>query len=153
MSLQESMGFHWTAIVYALITGCLLGAGYDCLRILRIILRGRNRNSIVMDSSYLVLSGIVTYLLAIAVDFGRVRFFLLACEGIGCCVYFLTIGALTGRAANLFHRFGVWLHRQITKFFVHPVGLGMRKLVTMLSSCNKVWKNFRKKRQKSENIP
>ena len=49
-------------------------------------------------------SAVVTFLLALAMNDGILRFYLLAGEGIGMCVYFLTAGEVTIRLARLLLR-------------------------------------------------
>lgn len=98
------MGLQSGSIWISLLTGFGLAVLYDCFRILRTMVSGHTGHSSVQDFFFMLFSGLITYLLAIAVDFGRVRFFLLACEVIGACVYFMTIGVVT-------HKIASWLHR------------------------------------------
>lgn len=146
--MEMNMGLHGVSIWTALITGFVLAGCYDGFRVLRIIVRGRKKQSAVFDFFFLLFCGVITYLLAIAVDFGRVRFFLLASEVIGACVYFLTIGAVTERMAKLLHRVYLWVRKWILRLFVRPVRFCMEKFGKLIFSVVKKVRNFLKKTAK-----
>ncbi len=146
--LEGNMGLHSISIWMALLTGFGLAALYDCFRVARTTFSGRGGTSGVLDFFYLLFCGLVTYLLALAVDFGRVRFFLLACEVIGACVYFMTVGVVTDRAARLLHRAFVWLRRQLRRFLWRPAAACLRRAGRAFAAAGRQGKSFLEKRAK-----
>lgn len=151
--MEMNMGLHGVSIWTALVTGFMLAVCYDCFRILRITVSGHTKQSCIFDFFFMLFCGVVTYLLAIAVDFGRVRFFLLASEGIGACVYFLTIGAVTNRIAKLLHRVYLWLKKWFFRLFVCPVRFCLGKFGKLFISVVKKVRNFLKKTAKKRKNP
>lgn len=90
--------------LYACAVGFLLGAFYDFFRILRVFLRCDRRPVFFQDLFCCCVTAVVTFLLALAVNWGEIRFYLLAGQAIGVCVYFLTLGEITVRLARaVFH--------------------------------------------------
>jgi hypothetical protein len=103
------MGLSLGSLFWAVVVGFLLALCYDTVVLLRYTVIGKAKHPWVWDTLFLWQSSIVTYLLALTVDFGRVRFFLLAGEGIGAALYFFTIGAVTKHLAVGLHRVFLWL--------------------------------------------
>lgn len=151
--LDTNMGLQSGSIWISLLTGFGLAVLYDCFRILRTMVSGHTGHSSVQDFFFMLFSGLITYLLAIAVDFGRVRFFLLACEVIGACVYFMTIGVVTHKIASWLHRIFLWCKRQFVRFFVRPVRFCLGKFGKGLGRLWKRGKSFLEKTAKKEKIP
>lgn len=102
----QSQGF-----LYACVLGFALGLFFDVFRVLRVFLRCERRPVFFQDLLCFSVAAVATFLLALGVNYGEVRFFLLAGEGIGVCVYFLTVGEITVRLAGLIFRAvrAVWL--------------------------------------------
>ena len=146
--LEANMGISTTALWLSLLTGFGLAVLYDAFRVVRVTVSGRAGTSVVLDFFYLLFCGLITYLAAIAVDFGRVRFFLLACEVIGACVYFLTIGALTHRLALGLHRIFCWGKKLLLRIFVRPVRFCIGKCRKLLVFLGQKWKKFLGKKSK-----
>lgn len=63
------MGLQSIALWLSLCTGCGLAAGYDIIRVLRMVFTGRIGTLPIVDFFYLLCCGAVTELLAIAVSF------------------------------------------------------------------------------------
>lgn len=148
-----NMGLHGVSIWMALVTGFCLAALYDCFRILRITVSGRPRQNGIFDFLFMLFCGVITYLVAIGVDFGRVRFFLLASEVIGACVYFLTIGAVTVRAAKLLHKVYLCLRKLVFRVFVRPARFTMRIIGRLFLSIVKKVRTFLEKTAKKRKYP
>ena len=92
--------------LYACIFGAALGVYYDVFRLIRLLAPHGSKQLFFHDVLYFFTSGILTFLFLYAVNFGQVRFYLIAGEIIGWCIYHLTVGAL-------FLRVATWLIRGI----------------------------------------
>ena len=72
----------------------------------------------VQDILYGIAAAFVTFLLALAVNSGEIRFYIIGGELIGMAVYFLTLGRITVRIAKWIHRICVkialWFKRHIS---------------------------------------
>lgn len=149
--MEMNMGLHGVSIWMALVTGFTLAALYDCFRILRITVSGSSQQNGIFDFFFLLFCGVVTYLIAIGVDFGRVRFFLLASETIGACVYFLTIGAVTNKIAKWLHRVYLCLQKLIFRLFVRParfvIGILGRAILSIVKKVRTFLEKTAKKRK------
>ncbi len=102
--MDVNLGVQWSGILIALVTGALLGAAYDALRLIRLLLSGQKRHVVVQDFFFMLFAAFVTYLVCLAVSYGMIRFYVIACEIIGACVYLLSIGQITGRIATLIYK-------------------------------------------------
>lgn len=112
----QSQGFLTSCIV-----GFALGAFYDIFRILRILFRTEKRHVFFQDIFFMACAAVVTFLLALAVNWGELRFFILAGEIIGICVYYLTVGEVTVRIAKLIYKFLYCIYKFIRKFLLRPI--------------------------------
>ena len=150
--MEMNMTLQFSSIWMALLTGLGLAVLYDCFRILRTTVTGGTGHSSIQDFFFMLFCGLVTYLLALATDFGYVRFYLVACEVIGACVYFLTVGAVTHRIARWLHRIYLWILRQLHRFLVRPIRFCWKKLVAAGAKIGKcVEKNVKNRAKKRKN--
>lgn len=86
---------QWELFLYAGLLGVLLGAYYDVFRIIRYLTAQGKRQTFFWDLFYFFSSGVVTFLFLLAANQGQMRFYLLAGELIGWCLYHLTLGQVT----------------------------------------------------------
>ena len=107
--------------LYACVVGAILAAGYDVFRIWRILFSSSRLVVLIQDILFFACAAVVTFLLALAVNFGELRFYILAGEIAGACVYFLTLGEVTARLARLIYRFLGFCKRQIIRLVVFPL--------------------------------
>lgn len=129
--------------------GVLLGAFYDSLRVLRMVLGGGKRRQFFMDLLFMTVAAPVTFLVALAAEAGQLRFYILAGEGIGLCLWALTFGELTVWAAQLISRLLSWGKRRLRGIFV-PVGVWLKRIYRdMRKKISLKKKNNRAKRKKS----
>ena len=149
-ALEASMGIQSGSIRLALLAGLLLAVLYDLLRFLQVTVTGTLRHSILADTGFLLFCGVVTELLAIAAEFGRVRFYLVACEVIGVCAYQMTLGILTKRFALCLHRV-LFRWRLLCGRVCRRLRQGIRKAVSV--PVGSLWRRIRKKPQKIGKIP
>lgn len=148
---EQGQGF-----LFALAVGFALGALYDVFRIFRVFARSEKRQVVWQDLFFCFVAAVASFLLALAINWGEIRFYLLAGEGIGMCVYFLTLGEVTLRLARvllrilLFFRslFLRWLLRPIRRLFVWIFG-GIWRRIVKIAKATKKHVKFRRKREKA----
>lgn len=133
------------------VCGAILGAFYDFLRLFRLIVYSGRRQLFFQDIFYFFICGIVTFLFALAVNFGEVRFFLLAGEGIGWLVYHLTLGALVYRFSSLLVVFLKRIFSALNRLFLAPVKRAFKRLFSFWQNqFKKVTEKIKKKLCKSK---
>ncbi len=95
---MEALAWSQTQIFgCAVLLGIALGAFYDAFRLLRLFTGAERKQLFIEDTLYLSLCGIATFLFTFAANGGTVRFYILAGEAAGWCLYRLTLGLLTAR--------------------------------------------------------
>lgn len=97
--MEQSLASQPVIFGYACLFGAVLGVYYDLFRIIRLLTASERRHIFFQDVFYLVTCGVLTFLFTFATNKGEIRFYILAGEAIGWCVYYLTIGAVTLRLA------------------------------------------------------
>jgi spore cortex biosynthesis protein YabQ len=80
--------------------GVFLGAVYDIFRLIRIFWNPPKRQLFFLDMLCMLLLGIFSYLLFLAVSSGSLRLYVILGECIGFCVYVWTVGRITERIAG-----------------------------------------------------
>ena len=119
--MNSSLTSQFQGFVISVGVGVLLGAYYDIFRIFRTVFRSEKRAVFFQDLFYMLSAAFVTFLLSLGVNYGQVRFYILAGEIIGWCLYFLTVGMITIR---LFQCISYVLHR----FVINPI----RKIILQI---------------------
>ena len=103
---------------FSCLFGAVLGLYYDVFRLVRLITAPSKRAVFFYDVFYLFSCGIFTFLFCFAVHYGEVRFYILAGETIGWCLYHLTLGELFIRVSaffvGIFRRFFSFIGRHTT---------------------------------------
>jgi spore cortex biosynthesis protein YabQ len=112
--LNSSLASQFQGFVISIGVGLLLGVYYDIFRIFRTVFRSESRAVFFQDLFYMLSAAFVTFLLALGVNYGDVRFYILAGEIIGWCLYYLTVGMITIR---LFKFISYILYR----FLINPI--------------------------------
>ena len=107
--------------LYAMAVGFGLGAFYDVFRILRVFVRCEKRHVILQDVVFCFVAGVASFLLCLAVNWGEIRFYLLAGEAIGLCAYFLTLGEVTLWLSKLLLRILKAIWRFLLRWFLRPL--------------------------------
>ena len=129
MSLEvNNMDIQLVGILISLVAGILLAAVYDTMKIVRLLLSGEKSHVVVQDFFFMILAAFVTYLVSLAVSYGVVRFYVIACEIIGVCIYFLTLGMVTERLAKWTHKIFCGIFRFFRRFFFHPLFVFFRAI-------------------------
>lgn len=102
--MEISLAVQLQGLILAAPVGFALGIVYDVLKIARTMIRSTPSHVFWMDMAFMAAAGTVTFLLALAASYGEVRFYLLAGEAIGFCVYFLTFGLVSSRVFRLLRK-------------------------------------------------
>lgn len=96
--------------------GVVLGAFYDVFRIWRTFFHTEKRAVFFQDVFYMVAVAFLTFLLALAVSFGEIRFYLLGGEAAGWFAYYFTVGQVTDRVFRFISRLLYrWLLRPLKR--------------------------------------
>ena len=95
--MNLSLAEQFKGFVISIASGILLGAFYDIFRIIRGVFHCEKRTVFFQDLFYMFIASFVTFLVALGVNYGEVRFYILGGEAIGGCIYHLTFGMITLR--------------------------------------------------------
>lgn len=99
--MNLTLSFQLQGFVISIAAGVFLGAYYDIFRIFRTVFQSEKRTVFFQDLFYMLSAAFVTFLLSLGVNYGEVRFYILAGEIIGWCLYYLTVGIVTIRVFKL----------------------------------------------------
>lgn len=81
----------------SIVLGLVLGALYDLLRAVRMLLRSRSVSVAVTDVVFFTVCGVITSLFALPFNKGDVRAFIVFGEAVGFVSYRLTLGSIMGK--------------------------------------------------------
>lgn len=138
--------------VYACIFGLFLGAYYDVIRIIRLVIDATQKQLFFLDVFYFFCCGILTFLFAMVYNSGEIRFYILAGEIIGWCVYHLTLGELTFMCSTALVHVLRKLNRWIKKHIFKPIFQTVRHLLCFLLNQLKKCARFPKKSPEKSKI-
>lgn len=88
----------------AVAAGLIMGLLYDLFRVYRLLMRPPRRQVFFLDVLVLCACAFLTFLVALAVSNGTLRFYIFLGEGIGWCAYALSLGQVTVRLARVLLR-------------------------------------------------
>ncbi len=94
----DSLNLQYENLLASLGAGFVFGAVYDVIRFIRTAAAEKKYLLIFLDIIYPLFVGVVTYLVALGVNYGAVRFYIAAGELLGAVVYNFTV------SKYLFHR-------------------------------------------------
>ena len=83
--------------LWSIALGLVLGAIYDLIRAVRILIRARDLHVIISDIIFFAVCGVVTSLFALPFNKGDVRAFIIFGEAAGFLIYRLTLGSIMGK--------------------------------------------------------
>ena len=131
--MEISLAVQMQGFILATVAGFALAILYDALKMVRTMIRSTPSHVFWMDLAFMAVAGIVTFLLALAASYGEVRFYLLAGEGIGFCLYFMTFGLISSRVVRfvrkildfclfrplkcIFHALAQWIEGKVKKSY------------------------------------
>lgn len=105
----------------AILMGAVFGAVYDLFRIFRIAVPLPAGVIVAEDVIYFAFCGFMSFFLAMTVNFGQVRFFILLGELLGFLLYYLTLGVLVMKCAQQIIAFIRWIFQVLWKLILRPV--------------------------------
>ena len=153
-ALEISLTDQMQGFYLACITGAVLGLLFDVFRIVRILLNCKKISVFFQDLFCMFVAGVATFLVALATNWGQIRFYMLAGEAIGFCIYFLTAGEITVRLAKLICKILDKICCFLKRFFLLPIVKMIKKVFHFFY---KKWKNrkfilkkFRKQKKSLE---
>ena len=103
--------------------GFLLGAFYDVFRVIRLLMRPSAKEVFFQDLLFFALSSVVTFLFALAVTGGELRFYLFLGLVTGFMAYYFTIGRAVMRCAKSVIAAILWLWHGLWKAIFFPFRL------------------------------
>lgn len=112
--MKTSLILQFQGFLISAGVGVLLAAFYDIFRIFRTVFRSEKRAVFFQDLFFMLCATFATFLVALGVSYGNVRFYILAGEIIGWCLYYLTIGLITIRLFRTVSKF-------LNKFLIGPI--------------------------------
>ncbi len=119
--MKTSLVLQFQGFLISVGVGVLLALFYDVFRIFRTVFHSERRAVFCQDLFFMLCAAFITFLLALGVSYGNVRFYILAGEIIGWCLYYLTVGMITIR---LF----MAVSKLLNKFLISPI----KKLFSIL---------------------
>ena len=108
--MEVTLSSQLLSLGISALVGLALAVVYDVFRVTRILFRTGKIAMYVQDILYGIAAAFITFLLALAVNSGEIRFYIIGGELIGMAVYFLTLGRITVRIAKWIHRICVKRH-------------------------------------------
>ncbi len=116
--MEVTLSSQLLSLGISALIGLALAVVYDVFRVTRILFRTGKIVMYVQDILFGIAAAFVTFLLALAVNSGEIRFYIIGGELIGMMVYFFTVGRITVRIAKWIHRicvkFSLWFKRRIS---------------------------------------
>lgn len=112
-----SLGDQTVYFLWSIVFGVVLGVLYGVFRSLAFFSRAGFFLTVAADIFFFALCGLLTSLFALPFNRGDVRFFIIAGEGIGFLVYYLTLYPLTYRAKTRFFAYLYATFKKISDLF------------------------------------
>ena len=100
-----SVADQTTYFLCSIVLGLILGALYDLLRAVRMLVRARGVSVAVTDVVFFTVCGVITSLFALPFNKGDVRAFIIFGEAVGFLAYRLTLGSVMGKFYSHLARF------------------------------------------------
>ena len=148
--MEVTLSSQLLSLGISALVGLALAVVYDVFRVTRILFRTGKIDMYVQDILYGIAAAFITFLLALAVNSGEIRFYIIGGELIGMAVYFLTLGRITVRIAKWIHRICVkialWFKRHISE----PIKGFYEKKKTAIAQKNA--ENKKRKKNSERNI-
>ena len=92
----------------SLVVGIILSFLYDIFKSVRFAFRSNKRHILIQDIMYFLISAFITFLFVLSINHGEIRFYIIAGEIIGFCVYYMTF-------SRLFMKFSIYVISMLRK--------------------------------------
>lgn len=129
--MNLSLASQLQGFVISVVAGAFLGAYYDVFRIFRTVFQSERRAVFFQDLFYMISAAFVTFLLALGVNYGEVRFYILAGEVIGWCLYYLTVGMVTIQVFR-------FVSKAVRKIIINPIKRLLATISQLIASLVKL---------------
>ena len=126
------LSFQLQGFAISIAAGVFLGAYYDIFRIFRSVFQSESRAVFFQDLFYMLSAAFVTFLLVLGVNYGEIRFYILAGEMIGWCIYYLTVGMVTIRVFQ-------FVSKILHKLLINPIKKILIGLSHFISKATKIF--------------
>ena len=144
--MEISLAVQMQGFILATVAGFALAILYDALKMVRTMIRSTPSHVFWMDLAFMAVAGIVTFLLALAASYGEVRFYLLAGEGIGFCLYFMTFGLISSRVVRFVRKILDFCLFRPLKCIFHALARWIRRKAQWIEG--KVKKSYAKRKKR-----
>lgn len=118
---------------YSCIFGVILGAMYDVFRIMRLAVNFKEWGIFIQDILYFTISGICTFLFALAYNYGEIRFYIIAGGLIGWIVYYMTIGEIVYRFSDKILNLVRKIIKKVWRVIFRPMVFIFNKIKVIMS--------------------
>ncbi len=105
----------------SVLVGLVLAAVYDVFRVTRILFRTGKYVMYIQDIVYGAAAAFLTFLLALCVNSGEIRFYIVGGELVGMTVYFISIGRITVRIARFIYKICARVYRWLDQYIFKPI--------------------------------
>lgn len=134
-------------VLLCFFAGFFLGSFYSLLKIMRILFGLKAVSTAVLDIAFMAVAAVVTFLLAFALDFGRLRFYQLALQAMGFAVFMMSIDPFLEYPARKVYIIVTKISRYLAKKYQYFVGRFKKKRPSSRKNTKKPL-IFRKKTKK-----
>ncbi|MBS5343438.1 MAG: spore cortex biosynthesis protein YabQ [Clostridium sp.] len=148
--MEVTLSSQLLSLGISVLVGLALAVVYDGFRVTRILFRTGKIAMYVQDILYGIAAAFATFLLALAVNYGEIRFYIIGGELIGMTVYFLTLGRITVRIAKWVHRICVKIALWLKIHVSEPIKRFYEKKKVAIALKND--KNKKRKKNSERNI-
>lgn len=101
--------------------GLALAAVYDIFRVTRILFRTGKYVMYIQDILYGAAAAFITFLLALSVNSGEIRFYIIGGELVGMTAYFISIGRITVRIARFVYKICAKIYAWLNQHIFIPI--------------------------------
>lgn len=123
--MELSLGQQTNAFLWACVLGIVFGAVYTVIEIIKIASPPSKRLLFAVDVIFMLICGLSSFMLSVALVWGGLRFYMLFGEAVGFFLFYLIVGDIILKFAKNIISFFSKVYRVITKPFrilFHKIG-------------------------------
>ncbi len=130
--MEVTSNYQTEVFLYSCIFGSILGLYYDFFKIISMLIGKEKIKIFFLDLIYMAISGFFTFIFLLAVNYGNLRFYILAGEAMGWCIYHITLGSFVMYFANALIKFFNILISFIKSHILIPAVCFVKKLFRLI---------------------